>query len=371
MDDALIFSRMGDPACQKVYDAYRELAPRMGVKLAPEEDADKAFPPSTKGVCLGVELNLVEWTWKIPHKKVIRLRHDLNQVATLKTVTNGMLEELSGRLNHYAVLVEQGQWERSFIQQLHNAGIGKTKMVTVTQQAREQAAWWLAALPAAEIESPIRDLSVGSREGFELNLYPDAAGGSEDHALNGAGGVVWETGHWYTMVWPSWIQEGRQNSLGVVMTNKLTTLEGVAALFLLVAEPRMVRMRSVCLWTDNQGLYYAFAKKSSRCPYAYTVARALQAVATGLDVLLEVRKTPRCSGRAEECADALSKGDIARFRKNCSHRRSDKSRSSKVLLRWLADPFPTVDLGRHLLLEIEEHGTEVLWFDTKPKRPSY
>ena len=359
---------MGDPACQRVYDAYRELAPRMGVKLAPEEDADKAFPPSTKGICLGVELDLLNWTWKIPHRKVVVLRHDLNQVATQKEVNNGMLEQLSGRLNHYAVLVEQGEWERSFITQLHNAAVSKNKMVVVTPQAQQQAGWWLAALPAAEIESHIRDLSVGSREGFDLNLYPDAAGGSSDHVLNGAGGVIWETGHWYTMVWPRWMQEGRQNSLGVVMTSKLTTLEGVAALFLLVAEPRKVRMRSVCLWTDNQGLYYAFARKSSRCPYAYTVAKALQAVATGLDVLLEVRKTPRCSGKPEECADALSKGDIPRFKRNCRHMRSGRSRVSKVLSRWLADPYPTVELGRQLLLEIEDGGTEVLWFDAKPKR---
>ena len=367
MDDALVFSRMGDPACQKVYDAYRDLAPKMGVKLAPEEDADKAFPPSTKGICLGVELDLLEWTWKVPHKKVVVLRHDLHMVASQKEVRNGMVEELSGRLNHYAVLVEGGMWERSFITQLHDAQASKTKMVVVSLQARQQAAWWLAALPAAEVESRIRDLSVGSREGFELNLYPDAAGGSDGHVQNGAGGVIWETGHWYTMVWPRWIQEGRASSLGVTMNSKLTTLEGLAALFLLVAEPRLVRMRSVCIWTDNQGLYYAFAKKGSRCPYAYTVAKALQAVATGLDILLEVRKAPRCSSAAEECADALSKGDINRFRKHCSHRRSGSSPASKVLKRWLADPHPTMDLGRHLLVEVESQGTEVLWFDEKPK----
>ena len=89
VDDALVFSRMGDPACQKVYDAYRDLAPKMGVKLAPEEDADKAFPPSTKGICLGVELDLLEWTWKVPHKKVVVLRHDLHMVASQKEWDGG------------------------------------------------------------------------------------------------------------------------------------------------------------------------------------------------------------------------------------------------------------------------------------------
>ena len=368
VDDALVFSRMGDPACKRVYDAYRELAPRMGVKLAPEEDADKAFPPSTKGVCLGVQLDLMNWTWSVPAKKVVVLRHDLNKLVVDKKVNNGMLEELSGRLNHYAVLIPEGEWERSFITQLHKAEASKAVMVVVTPQAREQAAWWLASLPAAVNESPIRDLSTGTREGFDYNLYPDAAGGSRDHKWNGAGGVCWETGHWYSVVWPRWIQHGDTNSLGVAMQNKLTTLEGLAALFLLVAEPRLFRMRSICVWSDNLGLCYAYTKKGSRCPYAYTVARALREVARGLDILLEVRKTPRCSGAAEESADALSKGDLGRFRQYCGHRKSAKSPVSKVLVDWLSDPYPTNQLGRMLLGEVEDGGTQVLWYDARPKR---
>ena len=151
-------------------------------------------------------------------------------------------------------------------------------------------------------------------------------------------------------------------------SNKLTTLEGVAALYLLVAEPLLVRMKAVCLWTDNLGLYYAYKKKSSKCCYAYTVARAIREVARGLDVLLCVRKTPRCSSAPEECADALSKGDFGRFADHCPHRRRSMSSVSPVLSSWVAEPYPTNQLGRLLLQEIEDNGVEVLWFDTKPKR---
>ena len=368
VDDALIFSKYGDPACQRVYDSYRELAPRMGVKLAPEEDKDKAFPPSTSGVCLGVAFDLMKWTWAVPAKKIVVLRHDLQKLVVDEVVQNGMLEELAGRLNHYAVLVPTGMWERSFIHHLHRADRPKSVMVKVTVQAREQAAWWLASLPAAAIESRILDLSVGCRDGFDLNLYPDAAGGSMDHSLNGAGGVVWETGHWYSRPWPRWIHRGQTNSLGMHLQRKLTTLEGLAALMLLTVEPRLVRMRSVCIWSDNQGLVYAYRGKGSRCPYAYTIARALAQVARGLDVLLEVRKTPRCSNKAEESADALSKGDLARFERNCAHRQRRQSPVARVLVDWLKDPFPTNQLGRQLLLEIEDSGTEVLWWNQKPKR---
>ena len=373
VDDALVFGRLGDPTCQKVYDYYRQLAPEMGVKLAPESDPTKAFPPATSGVCLGVELDLVKWTWAIPMKKITVLRHDLHLLACEPRVENGMVERLAGRLNHYAVLVPEGPWERSFINHLHRSELPKTRKVLVTPQAREQAAWWLASLPAATEKSPILDLRPGCREGFDVNLYPDAAGGSGltaagSDSLNGAGGVCWETGNWYSTVWPHSIQCGVKNKLGVEFSSKLTTLEGVAALYLLVAEPLLVRMRPVCLWTDNLGLYYAYRSKSSKCCYAYTVARAIREVARGLDILLCVRKTPRCSGAPEECADALSKSDFTRFAEHCPHRREDMSRVSLVLSSWVEEPYPTNQLGRLLLLEIEETGVEVLWFDTKPKR---
>ena len=368
VDDALVFSKFGDPACQRVYDSYRELAPRMGVKLAPETDKDKAFPPATSGVCLGIHFDLVKWTWAIPPKKVVVLRHSLEKLALDSSVENGMLEELSGRLNHYAVVVPGGTWQRSFIHHLHRADRPKAWRVAVSAQARQQALWWLASLPAASLESRIRDLSDGSREGYELNLYPDAAGGSLDHARNGAGGVFWETGHWFSKPWPHWVQRGGTNSLGVQLQSKLTTLEGVAALMLLTSEPGLVRMRTCCIWSDNQGLVFAYKKKGSRCPYAYTVAMALAQVASGLDILLEVRKAPRCSSDATEAADALSKGDMARFGRCCRQQRRRQSRVPKVLLDWLEDPVPTTELGRQILLEVEEGGTEVLWWDRRPKR---
>ena len=180
--------------------------------------------------------------------------------------------------------------------------------------------------------------------------------------------MFWETGHWFSKPWPHWVQRGGTNSLGVQLQSKLTTLEGVAALMLLTSEPGLVRMRTCCIWSDNQGLVFAYKKKGSRCPYAYTVAMALAQVASGLDILLEVRKAPRCSSDATEAADALSKGDMARFGRCCRQQRRRQSRVPKVLLDWLEDPVPTTELGRQILLEVEEGGTEVLWWDRRPKR---
>ena len=368
VDDACVFSEVGDEACSEVYRQYRMMAPRMGVKLAPESDPEKAFPPSTAGVCLGVMLDLAKWQWAIPAKKVRILRYDLNLVATQKEVENGKMEQLSGRLNHYGILVAGGTWERSFLIHIHKEDKPKSWRVSVTAQARMQAEWWLRALPAAVEMSRILDLAVGTKCHVDLNIYPDAAGGSKDSPGNGAGAVIWETGQHYAQVWPENIQQGTRNGLGAALDRKLTTLEGVAALFALVMDPGLVKMKTVAIWTDNAGLVWAVRNKGSRCPYAYTVAKALADVAAGLDVLLYVKKTPRCSGRAEMSADALSKSDFKRFRENCRHRRDKQSFVSPVLLEWLADPAPTRQLGAELLLEMETRGTQVLWWDSRPKR---
>ena len=368
VDDACVFSKVGDEACSEVYRQYRLMAPMMGVKLAPESDPEKAFPPSTSGIVLGIMLDLARWQWAIPAKKVRILRHELNLVATERMVENGMLEQLAGRINHYGVLVNGGTWERSFLIHIHREDKPKSWRVEVTPQARLQAEWWLRSLPAAVEMSEIRDLAIGTKHHADLNIYPDAAGGSKDSPGNGAGAVIWETGQHYAKAWPDNIQQGKRTGLGVTLDHKLTTLEGVAALFGLVMDPNLVKMKTVTVWTDNAGLVWAVRNKSSRCPYAYTVSKALVDVAAGLDVLLYVRKTPRCSGRAEMSADALSKSDFKRFKENCRHRRSRQGFVSTVLQEWLMDPVPTRQLGADLLLEMESRGTQVLWWDEKPKR---
>ena len=52
-----------------------------------------------------------------------------------------------------------------------------------------------------------------------------------------------------------------------------------------------------------------FRKHHSRCPYAYTIAKALADLGEGLACKVKVEKTKRCSGDGEIAAYALSKGE--------------------------------------------------------------
>ena len=56
---------------------HRTTGARVGVRLAPETDKDKAFSCETSGTVLGVHYNTVTWSWNIDCKKVKVILHML------------------------------------------------------------------------------------------------------------------------------------------------------------------------------------------------------------------------------------------------------------------------------------------------------
>ena len=53
--------------------AYRELAVELGVRLGGEDNPSKAFPPSSKGIILGLIYDGQAWTWEMPKDKSDRM----------------------------------------------------------------------------------------------------------------------------------------------------------------------------------------------------------------------------------------------------------------------------------------------------------
>ena len=363
IDDAMVFSKKGDGVCQRVYENYRQLADRMGARLAPETKPDKAFSPRSKGVALGVELDLESWTWRLPRKKMVAIRHSLEVVRVSKSVDMGLVKTLVGRLNHYSSIVPAGKVERSFITHLQTVGESRgLQEVAVTEAARDAAAWWLAALPAATAYSRIRDLRPQSVVVNDYHLYMDAAGGSSD-SKNGAGGLVWETGAWFCYQWPNWLNSNSTNSLGVNFAAKLSFLEAVAGLMCLLANPRLFKGKRIMIKTDNSGFVGAWRTKSGKDQYLHSIIHALAFVERGLEMELHVIKTRRCSEEGEVVADHLSKGKVFKAKKSGLLRKEFKP--SKVLRDWMQDPIPGRRLGKSILGEIEDDCCSVLWWEPR------
>ena len=169
-------------------------------------------------------------------------------------------------------------------------------MWSVSDLAREQAAWWLINMRAAAKASSIKDLRPMKRMKVKM-IYTDAAGGAEGRFKNGIGGYN-PPNSWFYMPWPERIRCNIPTSLGIRFAMKLSALEGFAALVSLASMPDVVRNSEVRLYCDNSGFVYAYAAKSSKCPYVYTIAKAINDVSDGLACNVKVVKTLRCSNTA-------------------------------------------------------------------------
>ena len=357
LDDTVACGSLGDGTVKRFYETYKEIAARVGVRLADEKDADKAFGPTTKGKVLGIMYDLDLWTCWIPEEKLLPILHLLVEVMTSKDVANSSMLTLNGKLSHYMGLVPGGPWQRGFLLKLQDARQSGATRFQVTDLARSQAAWWIPNMRAATEHFPIPDVRPMSSL-VPVKLYTDAAGGDTCKLKNGAGGVSYPS-LWFYFPWPSIVRENRQNGLGVRFAHKLSVLEGFASLAGLACAPHLVRNREVELLTDNSGFVGAYLKKHSDCPYLYSVVKAVHDIGAGLNCKVYVKKTKRCSGQGEVAADALSKGDWDQAWAGIPDKARDPGYIPRTLIMWIMNPVPDLQLGQRVLKEMSNY-TDVL-----------
>lgn len=89
---------------------HRDTCARVGVRLAPEIDNDKAFSCETSGTILGVQYDAVTWSWNIDCEKVQIILHMLYDMAEAESVTNGKAMSICGKIVHYAPLFAGSKW---------------------------------------------------------------------------------------------------------------------------------------------------------------------------------------------------------------------------------------------------------------------
>ena len=127
-----------------------------------------------------------------------------------------------------------------------------------------------------------------------LMAYTDAAGGTLSKLGHGVGGILGGD-IWFYVPWPRWLNAGKCNSDGVKFHRKMTVLEMIGPLAVIVAEPDRVRNKHVEVFVDNQGAVSIYAKGyTTSCVYTYTIVLAIHEVAAALNCNLVVTKIERC-----------------------------------------------------------------------------
>ena len=350
-------------------ETYKVVAERIGVKLAPRDDPEKSFGPSTQGVVLGVHYDTVGWTWAVPKERLDVILALLHDTLNMERIPAKTMETLVGKILHVKPLVPGSRFHVDKLQlaigdirreERRQEDAGESSPITVrkTPQLVAQLLYWKVLLPACSgrvpIPKPGDQVPVGA-----LDFYTDAAGGSLSSKGHGVGAVGQDW--WAYMAWPRPVNDGKRSSDGKRLGRKLSLLELVGPLLVVSAGAELCKGKDVCVWVDNAGSVQIFNKGySTTCSLCSCVARAIGVVAARIGCRIWVRKITRCSTAQAEAADAISKADFARFlRLWQGGRLPDGGQVPRSLLRWMAEPDADAPLGELILEDIGlrwDHG---------------
>jgi len=354
LDDVCAAAAAGSDALYRLDGAFQEIAADIGVELAPREDKEKSFAPSTEGVVFGVHYDTVSWTWAIPQEKLDRICNMLADTIEAESVPAKEFRSLAGKLIHVKPLVPAGRFNIDKIMRTYAKAARTEDEVSISSACRRQLRFWLLFLRvcsgAVDIPRP-----VGAAVAGALDAYTDAAGGSCEAVGRGTGGVLGSW--WYYIPWAKRINAGGWKVDGKKVGRKLSALELAGPLIVVAAAHKLCRGQALNVWVDNSGAVEVFRKGYSRnCRLCTTIAKAAATVAAAIGCRMEVLKVTRCSAAGPIMADHLSKAKFREFRAEADRNdwtlQTAPAAIPRALLRWLDRPGPYDGLGTEILKEI-------------------
>ena len=348
-----------DSPLLEIFDAtFFRVAEELGIRLAPRDNPEKAFGPSTKGIVFGVEYNTIDWTWAVPAEKLSRILHTIQTALRSHSITQGDLMSLSGKIINVRPLVPQGKFHIDHILRAAAQSDNKAEIVCVEGPLFRQLEFWFVMLRSCSnrVAIPNPDLQLPV---WALDFYTDAAGGGLDqHGLRCGRGVGAVGSSWWAYIpWSRTICIGPTLQDGTRLNRKMSALELVGPLLVVSAGFNVCKGMPVRVWVDNSGSVAIWRKGySTSCRLCSTIVKAIGTVAAGIGCRLDVTKILRCSTPEADMADALSKGAFQRFW-DLNNRESlslglEPAWVPPQLSAWLEHPREDDALGDRILAEI-------------------
>ncbi len=109
LDDVCAAAPRGSGMLDRFDDAYQAVAAELGIRMAPRDDPDKAFGPSTRGVVFGVEYDTEAWTWGIPDQKMAVLAAQIKDILGSERCKQREIQGVVGRIVHVRPLLADGR----------------------------------------------------------------------------------------------------------------------------------------------------------------------------------------------------------------------------------------------------------------------
>ena len=285
LDDFLLANNSAKK-CQADLDLFLSICQSLNIPIA----LDKTFTPRQNIQFLGLEIDTVKETIKVPSDKVLKARLEIHKIINKKKCTLNELQSLLGLLQFTCKVIVPG---RAFLQSLYRLTAGCSKpfhKIRVTKNMIKDLRIWLQFLDNFNGVSLFRE---------EMFLSPNTVNIFTDASKNIGAGAVWDN-FWFALTWPSawWPNQN------------ITFLELIPLVLALESWGPKLRNQYVRLYTDNIALVFIINKQHSKENLVRIFIRRLVLAALKYNILIKASHIP---GHHNILSDCLSRQQIARF----------------------------------------------------------
>ena len=269
-------------------DTMVSLFSELGVPLA----SDKTVGPSQVVIYLGIEIDSVSQTIRLPSDKFQELMAKLEDWKDKRKCTKRELLSLIGSLSFACKVVKPG---RIFLRRLIDLSTTVSKLshhISLNSDSRADIEWWLEFLPSWNGVCFIQDEPVTS---VAMSLYTDAS----DLGCGAMYGI-----HWFSVPWPDLLHASFH-------INVRELLAIVASVFTWGHE---WHDKQILFYTDSMSITDVWRTGTSTDRAIMKLVRAMFMFCARANINILMRHIP---GSKNAGADALSRLQVARFRRLC------------------------------------------------------
>eukprot|EP00117_Sycon_ciliatum_P020140 scpid38648/ scgid18029/ len=267
----------------------------LGVPVA--EGPDKVAGPATSLSVLGLEIDTVAMEIRLPAEKLRDLQERLDRWQLRASCRKRELLSLIGLLSFAAKVVAAG---RTFVRRLIDLSAGDAhpdESVQLSEDAQADIQWWRDMLPSWNGRALIRDYRWSQSP--DLELFTDASG-------HGHGGYF--KGEWFTGTWAEAQTKPPRTS---IIWREMFPVATACALW----GPKWSG-KKILLHCDNKAVGVVWKSGTCRNPAVMELIRFSLRMAAEQNFILLIT---HIAGTDNSIADALSRGQGARFRSLAPH----------------------------------------------------
>eukprot|EP00111_Clytia_hemisphaerica_P014519 TCONS_00042745-protein len=274
--------------CQAKVNAILSLFRFLGVPVAD----DKLEGPSQCLVFLGIEIDSVSFTCRLPSDKLSSLHQDVELWLSRRKCTKRELLSFIGSLSFVCKVIKPG---RIFLRRLIGLSTSVSKLhhhIDISVSVRRDISMWATLLSSWNGISMFQSPKISSQD---IHLFTDAS--------SSLGMGAFFHGMWFSVAWPVDVSGFH---IGV--------LELFAVYSAILSWGPILRHKQIVVFTDNSSIMQVWETGSSKDEHLMKLVRLMFFLSVDLNLSITLRHVP---GHFNVFADLLSRLQVSRFLTLC------------------------------------------------------